>query len=143
MNRIYLLDTNIISEFLKSAPNMNVISRVEENKNRCAISSTTWNELIFGVQTMPDGKKKDMIFSFYVDTIQSIFPIIDYSSNCAWIHADLRSRLRQNGIQKSFQETQIAATAISNQMVLVTRNTADFEPIQNVSGNLVVENWFE
>lgn len=143
MNRIYLLDTNIISEFLKSAPNMNVISRVEENKNRCAISSTTWNELIFGVQTMPDGKKKDMIFSFYVDTIQSIFPIIDYSSHCAWIHADLRSRLRQNGIQKSFQDTQIAATAISNQMVLVTRNTADFEPIQNVSGNLVVENWFE
>ncbi|MDO4506072.1 MAG: type II toxin-antitoxin system VapC family toxin [Spirochaetales bacterium] len=137
------MDTNVISEFLKSAPNMNLISKVEENKDRCAISSTTWNELLFGLQIMPDGKKKDMIFSFYMDTVQSIFPIIEYNSHCAWIHADLRSRLRQNGIQKSFQDTQIAAMAISTQMVLVTRNTADFEPMQDVSSCLYVENWFE
>ena len=36
----------------------------------------------------------------------------------------------------------IAATAISNNLILVTRNTADFEPIKEVS-NLMTENWFE
>lgn len=76
MNRIYLLDTNIISEFLKTSPDMKVLSKVEEERQRCAISSTTWNELLYGLQTLPDGKRKDMIFSFYIDTVQAIFPII-------------------------------------------------------------------
>ena len=84
-----------------------------------------------------------MIFSFYIDTVQAIFPIIEYDSHCAWIHSDLRSRLREKGIQKSFQDTQIAATAISRQMVLVTRNISDFEPMQKISSSLIIENWFE
>ena len=84
-----------------------------------------------------------MFFSFYIDTVQAIFPIIEYDSHCAWIHSDLRSRLREKGIQKSFQDTQIAATAISRQMVLVTRNISDFEPMQKISSSLIIENWFE
>lgn len=143
MNRIYLLDANIISEFLKTSPDMKVLSKVEEERQRCAISSTTWNELLYGLQTLPDGKRKDMIFSFYIDTVQAIFPIIEYDSHCAWIHSDLRSRLREKGIQKSFQDTQIAATAISRQMILVTRNISDFEPMQKISSSLIIENWFE
>ena len=122
---------------------MKVLSKVEEERQRCAISSTTWNELLYGLQTLPDGKRKDMIFSFYIDTVQAIFPIIEYDSRCAWIHSDLRSRLRKKGIQKSFQDTQIAATAISRQMVLVTRNISDFEPMQKISSSLIIENWFE
>lgn len=142
MNRIYLLDTNIISEFLKISPDMKVLSKVEEERQRCAISSTTWNELLYGLQTLPDGKRKDMIFSFFIDTVQAIFPIIEYDSRCAWIHSDLRSQLRKKAIQKSFQDTQVAATAISKQMVLVTRNISNFEPIQKISSSLIIENWF-
>lgn len=143
MNRIYLLDTNIISEFLKTSPDMKILSKVEEERQRCAISSTTWNELLYGLQTLPDGKRKDMIFSFYIDTVQAIFPIIEYDSHYAWIHSDLRSRLRKKGIQKSFQDTQIAATAISRQMVLVTRNISDFEPMQKINSLLFIDNWFK
>lgn len=143
MNRIYLLDTNIISEFLKTSPDMKILSKVEEERQRCAISSTTWNELLYGLQTLPDGKRKDMIFSFYIDTVQAIFPIIEYDSHYAWIHSDLRSRLRKKGIQKSFQDTQIAATAISRQMVLVTRNISDFEPMQKINSLLLIDNWFK
>ena len=142
MNRIYLLDTNIISEFLKISPDMKVLSKVEEERQRCAISSTTWNELLYGLQTLPDGKRKDMIFSFFIDTVQAIFPIIEYDSRCAWIHSDLRSQLRKKAIQKSFQDTQVAATAISRQMVLVTRNISAFEPMQKISSALIIENWF-
>ncbi len=36
----------------------------------------------------------------------------------------------------------IASTAISNNLILVTRNTDDFKPIRQIS-NLMIENWFE
>ena len=60
----------------------------------------------------------------------------------AWIQANIRSRLRESGKPIDFQDTQIAAIAVSNGMILVTRNTKHFEPIQAVSP-LLVENWFE
>ena len=44
MKKIYLLDTNIISEFSKERPNQNVIALYEARKNFCAISAITWQE---------------------------------------------------------------------------------------------------
>lgn len=47
----------------------------------------------------------------------------------------------------SFRMTQlrrlkIAATALANDLILVTRNTKDFEPIAKITP-LKLENWFE
>lgn len=139
---IYLLDTNIISELGKVKANQAVVEKVAQNKSQCAISTTTWNELLFGLQNMGDGKKKDFYFRFIVDYIQSEYPIISYDNHAAWIHADIRSRLRNAGTPQDFQDTQIASIAISNQMILVTRNTKHFEPIQRVNSCFYVENWF-
>jgi len=140
---IYLLDTNIISELTKTSPNPNVIKKINELKPLCAISSTTWNELLYGVQIMPSGKHKDYQESYLIDETQAAFPIIPYDIHSSWIQADIRSRLKEKGIIKSFQDTQIASIAISNQMILVTRNLNDFEPMQEVSSVLYLENWFE
>lgn len=140
---IYLLDTNIVSELTKPYPNPKVINKITELQSLCAISSTTWNELLFGVEIMPSGKKKNLQFSIIVDKIQAAFPIIPYDHHASWIHADLRARLKEAGKIKSFQDTQIASIAIENQMVLVTRNSIDFEPIQEVSSVFYLENWFE
>ena len=40
MNKVYLLDTNIVSEFTKEYPNQNVLALYEARKNMCAISAT-------------------------------------------------------------------------------------------------------
>lgn len=47
------------------------------------------------------------------------------------------------GTPQDFQDTQIASIAISNQMILVTRNTKHFETIQKVESVFFVENWFK
>ena len=138
----YLLDTNIISELMKQNPVQSVIEKVNEHEKFCALSSTTWNELLYGVNIMPAGKKRDFYFDTLVDKIQSDFEIIQYDNHAAWIQADIRSRLKENGTPIEFDDTQIASIAVSNCMILVTRNTKHFEAIQKVSP-LMVENWFE
>lgn len=138
----YLLDTNIVSEIMKANPDSTVCKNIAEHEKLCAISSTTWNELLFGVQTMATSKKKDLIFDELINEIQSNYEIIQYDNHAAWIHADIRARLKDLGNPLDFQDTQIASIAVSNCMVLVTRNVKHFEAIQQFSP-LMLENWFE
>ena len=77
MKKIYLLDTNIISEFSKERPNQNVIALYEARKNFCAISAITWQELIYGLERMPDGKRKTYIEECLVEYKEE-FEIIPY-----------------------------------------------------------------
>ena len=138
----YLLDANIISEIMCTEPDKNVVKNLSERDKLCAISATTWNELIYGVNVMEEGKKKKLIFDDLVDDIQANYEIIPYDNHAALIHADIRARLKEKGITIDFQDSQIASIAVSNNMILVTRNIKLFEPIQEVSP-LMLENWFE
>ena len=139
---IYLLDTNVLSEVFKPEPNEKVVEILRKNEKLCALSSTVWNELLYGVNIMAEGKKKDLLFEKLVDDIQAAYDIIQYDNHAAWIQADIRSRLKEKGTPVDFPDTQIASIAVSNCMILVTRNTKRFEPIQEVS-TLMMENWFE
>lgn len=138
----YLLDTNVLSEIFKPKPNDKLIQMLQQNERFCVISSTSWNELLYGVNIMPEGKKKQLLFERLIDDIQAAYNIIQYDNHAALIQADIRSRLKQKGRPVDFQDTQIASIAVSNCMILVTRNTKHFEPIQEVSP-LMMENWFE
>lgn len=138
----YLLDTNVLSEIFKPKPNDKLIQMLQRNERFCVISSTSWNELLYGVNIMPEGKKKQLLFERLIDDIQAAYNIIQYDNHAALIQADIRSRLKQKGRPVDFQDTQIASIAVSNCMILVTRNTKNFEPIQEVSP-LMMENWFE
>ena len=137
----YLLDTNIISEMFRPKPNPLVFKKLEEYEKQCSLPTTAWNDLLFGVNIMASGKKRDYIFSKLVDDIQANYEIIQYDNHAAWIHADIRSRLKEQGIGIDFQDSQIASIAVSNNMILVTRNIKHFESIQKVSP-LMLENWF-
>ncbi|MBO6219689.1 MAG: type II toxin-antitoxin system VapC family toxin [Treponema sp.] len=138
----YLLDTNIISEVFKPKPNENIVRMIHKNEKFCAIPSTVWNELLYGVNIMAEGKKKQALFEDLVNDIQAKYGVIHYDNHAAWIHADIRSRLKEKGRSIEFPDSQIASIAVSNCMILVTRNTKHFEPIQEVSP-LMMENWFE
>lgn len=140
MKKIYLLDTNIISEFSKERPNQNVIALYEARKNFCAISAITWQELIYGLERMPDGKRKTYIEECLVEYKEE-FEIIPYDDFAAGICGQLSGKCSKEGRSLPYCDTQIAATAIANGMVLVTHNTTDFAEAAERSF-LHMEDWF-
>ena len=142
MQSIYLLDTNIISEMTTERPNLQVLKRISDNKKNSTIASVGYEEMMFGMKRVKSQRKQNELFSFYVDYIQANFEIIPFDIHASWIHSDIRERLEQKGKRAPLADSMIAATAIANNLVLVTRNVKDFEDIKEVS-SLMIENWFD
>mgnify|MGYP001772026090 CR=1 FL=1 len=142
LNRIYLLDTNIVSEPTKINPQSRVLSTLDEKCMFSQICAPVWFELLTGVYVLAEGKKRSFLEDFTINYVQSNFPILPYDSHCAHVQADIYARMQKNGTQISMLDMQIAATAIANNLIVVTRNKKHFEPIQR-EFSLMVENWFE
>lgn len=140
--QIYLLDTNIISEPSKPLPNKNVLQKIADNLEYSCISSVTWAETLSGIKTMQDGKRKTSLFDYFVESVQKQFDILPFDANAANIYSDLYERLKAKGTPAQRFDLLIAAIAISNNLILVTRNVSDFKDIA-ANSNLMIENWFE
>lgn len=137
MGLVYLLDTSVVSELHKESPHAIVKTKIATMADKCCISSVTWHELKFGLESMPEGKRKKELHTFLYDLILQRFPILDYDQMAASIHAKFRAELKAAGTPKPYAVTQIASIALANGLILVTHNVKDFEGIPL----LAVEDW--
>lgn len=142
VNGKYLLDTNIVSDGSKISPSQNVKDKLDLFCNSCKISAITWYELQKGIKRMNDGKKKEFLKDYVQEQVFQLYEILPYNKECADIQSDVYSKMEKNGSPIPYQDAQIAATALANNLVLVTRNTKDFLSIQAFFP-LKLENWFE
>ena len=139
MKAIYLLDTNVISEFAKKIPNEHALERYYANETRCAIPAVVWQELIYGLEKMPEGKRR-CIVADAIESLRSNMDVIPYDAFAAGICGELLARCDAAGTPSSYADTQIAATAIANNMILVTHNERDFAELCKIS-MLKIEDW--
>ena len=139
MSLRYLLDTNLISEPMRPAPNANVLSRLVAAKSTAAIASVVWHEVLVGCYRMPASKRRQIIETYLQEEVKAKVPILPYTQAAAEWFAQERARLILIGLTPSYADGQIAAIAAVNDLILVTRNVSDY---QNFSG-LAIENWFD
>lgn len=142
VNEIYLLDTNIVSDGSKISPSKKVMEKLDLYSDSCKISSITWFELQKGLKRLPESTKKTYIKNYIYEQILPFYEILPYDKKCADIQSDIFSILAEKGITVPFQDSQIAAIALSNDFVLVTRNIKDFLMIKEFFP-LKLENWFD
>ena len=138
---MYLLDTNIISELGKPSPVRKVTEMISKKQRVSAVPSIVWGECLFGMKRLPLSNRRLKLEDFYLNSVLETFPFIPFDEHAAWIFSDIKSRLERIGKPAPLLDMQIAATAIANNLILVTRNVKDFEPIAEVSA-LMLENWF-
>ncbi len=79
-----------------------------------------------------------MIETYVNDVVLANIPLLPYCDKAAQYHAKERAKLQSIGKTPSFVDGQIAAIAVVNDAVLVTRNVSDF----NEFSGLIVKDWF-
>ena len=137
MTTRYLLDTNVISEPLRPHPHQGVLVRLQQHYPNIAIASIVWHELVYGAARLAPSARRTAIESYLHQVVAPTVPILPNDQQAAEWHAYERARLVQLGRTPAFADGQIAAVAQTNQLILVTFNTADYA---DFSG-LVVEDW--
>ena len=133
----YILDTNVLSEAVKTEPNRHVMAMLEKHQAEIATASPVWHELQYGCRRLPVSRKREIIEMFLEDVVRQNMVIFPYDERSAKWHAQERARLVAQGQMPPYVDGQIAGIAKVNGLVLVTRNTADFE----IFTNLEVQNW--
>jgi len=133
----YLLDTNVLSEPIKSHPDERTITSLSDHDGELATCSVVWHELSFGAARMAASKKRSAIEAYLEDVVRSVLPILPYDQEAATWHARERARLSKRGRPPSAADGQIAAIASVNDLIVVTANVKDFRRFKD----LVVEDW--
>lgn len=133
----YLLDTNVLSESVKTSPQKSVLNLTQRHQHEIVTAAPVWHELFYGCQRLPVSRQREILETFLHDVLKPNMTILPYDERAAEWHAKERARLTVLGQIPSFVDGQIAAVAKVNGLILVTRNTPDFEKFSG----LKLENW--
>ena len=125
-----VLDTNVVSELMRSAPASAVVRWVlAQASDELHTTSITQAEILFGARLLPAGRRRAAL----VDAAQAMFEVefgrkvLPFDSAAAAEYARIASERRSAGRPISHFDAQIAAIAARSGAVLATRNTSDFD----------------
>ncbi len=132
---MYLLDTNICIHYLNGQ--FAIAEKLKKvGFHNVAISEITHAELIFGAEkSQKTAKNRQAISDFIEKNNIKVLPI----SNAIEFFATEKARLQANGRSVDDFDLLIGATAVQNNLIMVTRNIRHFENISNIR----LENWID
>lgn len=126
----YLLDTCVISELVKSKPNKKVVSWIEKiDEDNFFLSSLTFGELYKGIAKLPDSKKKKKLSQWIGHDLKERFTgkIFDIDLLVAKTWGEIQGASETAGSPMPAIDSLIAATGLSHDLTVVTRNVADMQ----------------
>lgn len=127
----YLLDTCVLSEFTRREPANNLIRWIDSiDEEKLFISVITVGEIQRGVERLPASPRKTNLLAWMNNGLierfgQRILPL-ETATLLLW--GALTARLEISGRPMSVMDSLIAATALQHNLILATRNAADFLP---------------
>ncbi len=129
---MFLLDTNIVSELTRPKPDVACLAWLEAHAADCVLSTITLAELRYGVERLPEGKKKaekERAFRFLTEDFHGRFFEFDSASATEWgrYAAELEAAHGSDWWKQfDLRDTQIAAIAREYGLTVATHNTRHF-----------------
>jgi hypothetical protein len=119
---MYLLDTMVVSEPTKTRPNPEVDTWLRSQPPQCVFMSVlSLGEVLFGIRRLPPGQRRTQLTAWHHESLSVFFAgrVLNIDHNVADVWAGMRAHMRRS---LSPIDGLIAATALSHDLVLVTRN---------------------
>ena len=126
-----MLDTNICIYFIKGQFELD--KKIKEvGEQNCYISEITVAELKFGIE---NSRKPEELRTIIEAFIPKFFIVPIYNS--LDVYAKEKAKLRKQGLMIDDFDILIGATAVTNEMIMVTNNAGHFSRLNNI----IVEDW--
>jgi hypothetical protein len=135
-----LLDTNLVSEPLRPAPDSGVIEWIDAQAlETLFLSAITVAGVCSGMALLPVGKRRAGLQEGLETQVLPLFAcrVLPFDLGCTHAYADLMAEARASGLVIGSADGYIAAIAAANGMAVATRDTAPFQ----AAGAMVINPW--
>jgi len=136
----YLLDTCVISELIKKKPNPKIVQWIaKEEENNLFMSVLTIGEIHKGIEKLPESRKKEKLHDWVRYDLEERFQdrILNFDLQTAVIWGRIQAHSELTGRAMPAIDGLIAATGLSYDLAVVTRNTTEME----ISGVTLINPW--
>jgi predicted nucleic acid-binding protein len=121
----FIVDADVLSEPTKPAPSERVLEWLRANESELAVSPIVLGEIEFGIRALPAGKRRARLERWFVAGAPRL-RTLDFTFETSTTWAKLLVRLRKKGASMPIKDSLIAATALTHDLTMATRNVADY-----------------
>lgn len=125
-----VLDTNVVSELMKSAPDAAVARWIAQQQAATLYTtSITQAEVLHGILLLPAGKRRAALQAAAEAMFDQDFGgrVLPFGGDAARAYAQIAAQRRRSGRPISNFDAQIAAITRAARAALATRNASDYE----------------
>lgn len=130
-----LLDTNVISEFLRSSPAPEALAWAGcQQPGDLCVSAITVQEVEYGLRRLPEGRRRDALTATW-QRIGRVYgrQMVDFGVAAARETADILVEAEVAGRSMAVADAQIAGICRAQGLTLATRNVKDFTTVADLS----------
>jgi predicted nucleic acid-binding protein len=130
MSLRYLLDTCVLSEFVKPEPEPKVVDWLNSVEAESVyLSAVTFGEIQFGISGLPASNRRTELEVWLNVSLPEQFAgrVLALETDTFVTWGKMTAEQKRKGEPMGIMDSLIAASALENNMVLVTRNVTDFK----------------
>jgi hypothetical protein len=127
-----ILDTNVVSALMRAEPEKPVVAWLDEQPaSSIWITAITVMEIRFGLQTMPGGRRREMMTKSFETVLEKKIEgrVAPFDTAAGERAAFLMASRKTKGKPGDARDTMIAGIALACRATLATRNTAHFDDL--------------
>ncbi|PHR62206.1 MAG: VapC toxin family PIN domain ribonuclease [Robiginitomaculum sp.] len=125
-----ILDTNVISELMRSTPDRHVLAWFASQKpSNLAITAIAIAEIQRGILRLPVGKRRANLSASFLEFVEEAFHgrILAFDASAAYIYGEIASEREKSGFNTDSVDLMISAIVKNHKASIATRNTKDFK----------------